>query len=124
MEDHALLVVRKQHYFSRNRNVSPNSTSVSTFTVYHSQIFFAESDVEECKCDNRGTEDDSEWGIGCWLQKSPCKLLTGVVAKADWNWVNCKTSYGAKQINCQGNKIFDDSHDTLNFRLLNHIRSD
>ena len=103
-----------------------NSTSVSTFTVYFSQIIFAESDVEECKCDNRGTEDDPEWGIGCWLQKSPCKLLTGVVAKADWNWVNCKTSYGAKQINCQGNKIFDDSHDTLNFRLklLNYIRSD
>ena len=90
---------------------------------------FAVNDVEQCKCDKRGTDSYSGFGysylekrrMGCGLQKIPCKLLTGRVTTGSYRDNKreyCKTSDGENQINCPGNKNFDERNGTLNFRLF------
>ena len=58
-----------------------------------------------CKCDSRGRQSNQQKGDWCWLEKSPCTLLTGGAVPSDWTWVRCEHN-GAMQIACQGNKIF------------------
>ena len=65
--------------------------------------------------------------MGCGLQKIPCKLLTGRVTTGSYRDNKrefCKTSDGENQINCPGNKNFDERNGTLNFRLFElYLRS-
>ena len=43
--------------------------------------------ISECKCDDRGTQKNANYGDWCWTSQKPCKLLTGVVKY--WDWVRC-----------------------------------
>ena len=54
-----------------------------------------------CTCDRRGKQN----GGWCWLEKSPCRLLTGNMAPSNITWVTCEHN-GAMLIDCPGNKIF------------------
>ena len=58
-----------------------------------------------CKCDDLGKQIDQVNGDWCWLEKSPCRLLTGNIVPSNWEWVDCEYN-GAMQINCPGNYIF------------------
>ena len=54
----------------------------------------------ECKCDKRGRltnpQDGWDW---CWLERSPCTLLTGQLIPSEGKWVRCEYK-GATQIAC------------------------
>ena len=58
--------------------------------------------VLNCKCDSKGKQIDQPNGDWCWLEKSPCRLLTGNIVPSSWTWVKCEHN-GAMQIDCPGN---------------------
>ena len=58
-----------------------------------------------CKCDSRGRQIEEKLGDWCWLERSPCLLLTGSKTPSNWAWVRCESN-GAINIDCSGNNIF------------------
>ena len=72
---------------------------------------------------NPQNQQNVEW---CWLDKSPCRLLTGNIVPSNHSWVMCYYK-SAMQIDCSGNKIFvycNRRNDILNLRHFNYIYLD
>ena len=58
----------------------------------------------DCKCNGKGTQINQQTGDWCWVEESPCKLLTGNIVRSNGTWANCEHN-GTMQIDCPGNKI-------------------